>query len=71
MKRIFLLLLLLVGFVIHTMAENYIESYNIASEKYVDEIQDVQVIRRINGGTVITPIFDETCPKSQSINSLK
>lgn len=62
MKRIFLLLLLLVGSVIHTMAENYIESYNIASEKYVDEIQDVQVIRRINGGTVITPIFDETCP---------
>ena len=29
MKRIFLLLLLLVGSVIHTMAENYIESYNI------------------------------------------
>lgn len=44
-------------------AEENIETYNIVSDNYVDTIQDVELIRPLNGGTVITPIFDESCPK--------
>ncbi len=44
-------------------ADDYIESYNAISDDYVNEIHDVQIIRPINGGTVITPIFDESCPE--------
>lgn len=46
-----------------THADNYIESFNVISDNYANEIQDVPVIRPINGGTVITPIFDESCPE--------
>ena len=44
-------------------AEEIIETYNIVSDNYVDTIQDIEIIRPLNGGTVINPIFDESCPK--------
>lgn len=44
-------------------ADNYIESFNVISDNYVNEIHDAQIIRPINGGTVIIPIFDESCPE--------
>lgn len=44
-------------------AENNIESFNLISADYVNDIQDAQIIRSINGGTVIVPIFDESCPE--------
>lgn len=63
MKRLFLIGILLVSVFI-AKAEDYFETYNVLSDDYVVAIQDAQIIRQINGGTVITPIFDETCPKS-------
>lgn len=63
MKRLFLIGILLVSVFI-AKAEDYFETYNVLSDDYVVDIQDAQIIRQINGGTVITPIFDETCPKS-------
>lgn len=56
---------LLLSFYASLTAEN-IESYNTISNDYADEIQDVPIIRKINGGTVITPILDATCPKEMS-----
>lgn len=47
----------------HAYADNYIESYNAISNDYVYDINDAKIIRPINGGTVLIPIFDETCPE--------
>ncbi len=44
-------------------AQSYSESYNVVSDAYNNKIEDVKVIRNINGGTVIIPIFDQTCPE--------
>ncbi len=59
----FLTFFALLATVFITHADNYIESFNVISDNYANEIQDVPVIRPINGGTVITPIFDESCPE--------
>ena len=45
------------------LAQSYTESYNIVSDSYSNKIEDIKVIRNINGGAVIIPIFDETCPE--------
>lgn len=44
-------------------ADDFNESYNVISDNYVDEIRDVEIIRPLNGGTVITPEFDRSCPE--------
>lgn len=44
-------------------AQTYSESYNIVSDAYNNKIENVKVIRNINGGTVIIPLFDESCPE--------
>ncbi len=62
MKRHFAFFTLALA-VVGAMAEDYIESFNVIADGYTDDIQDVQVIRQINGGTVIIPIFDESCPE--------
>lgn len=49
--------------VFYAKAEDYVETYNIISDQYSPVIQDAQIVRRINGGTVITPVFDESCPE--------
>lgn len=49
--------------VFYAKAEEYVETYNIISDQYSPVIQDAQIVRRINGGTVITPVFDESCPE--------
>ena len=36
---------------------------NVLSTMYSNEVNDVPAIRNLNGGTVIIPIFDETCPE--------
>ena len=62
MNRLSILLSLLFAFV-GSKADEYVESFNIISDSYVDNIQDARIIRNINGGTVIIPDFDETCPE--------
>ena len=44
-------------------ASDYIESFNITSDSCSNYVQDAQIIRPINGGTVIIPVFDESCPE--------
>lgn len=67
MKKFILSLILLPSLVVTTRAEDYIESLNIVSDNYSNSIEDVQVIRYINGGTVIIPEFDETCPQEMKV----
>ncbi len=67
MKKFILSLILLPSLVVTTRAEDYIESLNIVSDNYSNSIEDVQVIRYINGGTVIIPEFDETCPQKMKV----
>lgn len=62
MKRISAFMILLMSLLM-VAAEDYIESYNVVSDNYNFKVQDVQIIRPINGGTVITPIFDDSCPE--------
>lgn len=44
-------------------AQNIIESFNMVSDRYMEDIQDVKIVRSINGGTVVVPLFDESCPQ--------
>ena len=62
MNRIPIILLFLVTTII-VKSENDIESFNVISENYINDVQDVKIIRPINGGTVIIPSFDESCPE--------
>jgi len=62
MNRILLFLSFFVA-TITAKSEDYIESFNIISDNYINDVQDAQVIRHINGGTVITPLFDASCPE--------
>ncbi|MDE6346052.1 MAG: hypothetical protein K2L55_05225 [Muribaculaceae bacterium] len=62
MKRSIILILLFSSFAL-TRAENYLESFNIVSDNYHNTVDSVQIERYINGGTVIIPEFDETCPE--------
>lgn len=52
MIRLSILVSILMGFLM-VSADDYIESFNIISDNYDDNVQDVQVIRPINGGTVV------------------
>lgn len=62
MKRFFglLAILIMAGTI---KAEDYIETFNLLSENYNNYVQDAKIIREIGGGTVITPVFDATCPE--------
>ncbi len=60
-KIIFSIVSAIIAF--YAKAEEYVETYNIISDQYSPVIQDAQIVRRINGGTVITPVFDESCPE--------
>lgn len=62
MKRLVTLLCVIVTFS-HARGDDYVENYNMISDNYVDSIQDVQIVRAINGGTIITPSFDSSCPE--------
>ena len=62
MNRIITLIVLLMSIFLAT-ANDYVESFNVISNKYSDKIQDIKIIRPINGGTVIIPEFDESCPE--------
>lgn len=62
MKKFVVLLLSLLS-VSGAKAEDYIESYNIVSDEYDNSVHGAGVIRQINGGTVIIPEFDESCPE--------
>lgn len=44
-------------------AADYVESFGVVSDNYVGYTKDIQLIRRINGGTVIIPEFDSSCPE--------
>lgn len=43
--------------------EEYIESYGLLSDDYINSVSDIQLIRQINGGTVILSSFDDSCPE--------
>ena len=62
MKRILIIILAFATAII-AKSDNYVESFNLISDSYINDVQDAQIIRKINGGTVITPIFDENCPE--------
>lgn len=59
----FLIFLVTLTTVFIAKSDNLIESFNEISDNYVNDIHDVQIIRSINGGTVIIPFFDESCPE--------
>lgn len=59
----FLVFISLIVIGVIAKSENYIESFNVISDDYVNDIQDAQIIRLINGGTIIIPTFDESCPE--------
>ena len=62
MKRLSMVIII-IGSLLSAKSQDYIESYNEISDNYVDLVQDVQVIRTINSGTIIIPEFDESCPE--------
>lgn len=62
MKRMFFLPVTLL-MALPIFSENNIESYNVLSANYSDSVHDCKIIRPINGGTVIMPYFDESCPE--------
>lgn len=43
-------------------ANDYIETYDEVSDRYMNSIHNAEVIRKINGGSVIIPEFDASCP---------
>lgn len=49
--------------IIHAYAETFIESFNDVSESCIYAVHDIDTIRTINGGTVIVPEFDSSCPE--------
>lgn len=49
--------------VFHASGETYIESFNNVSEDSIGHVHDIELIRNINGGTVIIPEFDSSCPE--------
>lgn len=49
--------------VFHASGETYIESFNNVSEDSIGFVHDIELIRNINGGTVIIPEFDSSCPE--------
>lgn len=61
-RRIFFLSLILMQYCV-LKADNYTEAFNIISDDYSDSVCDIQIIRPINGGTIITPVFDSSCPE--------
>lgn len=63
MNRIIAFIIALFATAFISKADSYTESFNIISDGYSDDIQDAQIIRPINGGTVIIPLFDESCPE--------
>lgn len=48
---------------LYSMSQTTIESFDILSAEYMETATDYAKIRDINGGTVIIPEFDETCPE--------
>lgn len=49
--------------VLFAEAQNYIESYNTISDSVKGYVNDVKIIRPINGGSVVLPEFDNSCPE--------
>ena len=45
------------------LAEDSIETYNELSDNYYSIVEDIPVIRNINGGTIIIPEYDASCPE--------
>lgn len=62
MKRIITTVALLFT-IIHVRSADNIETFNVISDSYVNEVKDAKLIREINGGSVIIPEFDESCPE--------
>lgn len=62
MKHVITFVILTVS-VFLVFAEEYTETFNVLSDDFEESVQDTQIIRNINGGTVIIPIFDDSCPK--------
>lgn len=48
--------------IVTAKAESQLESFNVISDGYRNEIQEPHVVRQINGGSVIIPVFDASCP---------
>lgn len=48
--------------ILTALANDYIETYDEVSDRYINSVHNAEVIRRINGGTVIIPEFDSSCP---------
>lgn len=63
MNRLILILTLCLS-ALTAFAQDYISTSDYLSNAYRDEVQDIPVIRSINGGTIIIPIFDENCAES-------
>ncbi len=53
----------LIFLTLRVAASDYIESYNVITDQYSEVLQDIQIVRNINGGTIIIPSFDNSCPE--------
>lgn len=63
MNRLILILTLCLS-AMTAFAQEYLSSSDRLSNDYRNEVQDIPIIRSINGGTIIIPVFDESCPES-------
>lgn len=63
MKRISVFLFSAISLTAFAETESAIDSYNYVSDDINNMVNDVQVVRPINGGTVIIPEFASTCPE--------
>ena len=63
MKTRIILLITLLAVGLGVKASDYIQSISVLSSDYINDIEDMPEYRPINGGTVIIPQFDESCPE--------
>lgn len=64
MKRLLLMLSIIFSALV-MQAQGYIETFSLLSDNPVEEdtVVGVSPVRVINSGSIIQPIFDETCPE--------
>lgn len=62
MKQLVIILALLACH-LPTLGQTSIECYDVVSDEYLGVSTDYATVRKINGGTVIIPDFDSSCPE--------
>lgn len=63
MKKLFILFILCMGITYSIKGENDVESLNSISIDNANQVCNFKAVRKINGGSVILPEFDSSCPE--------